>query len=429
MSHPTSFSELKPPGTATTSISATSATAVQIFRYCIGFALLGFLWVAGFMVVAAVVLPQRLTDLGFANPAGVLGAVNAFGAMCALVANLVVGNLSDRTRSRFGRRSPWILAGTITAGASLILVGALTNPAAIILAFCGFQITVSLLLAPAVSVLSDRIPQQVRGTASAFYGGGVTVGVPSGSLIGAAFLGNTLPGFVLGGGLVVVSGVIALLIWPREPSARDLPRTPQSLTEVFRSFRPPRNAPDFYWAFGQRFFMLISYNMVVAYQLYIVQQHVGQGLAESAQTLAAMSIITLVVSIVGSVASGPISDLIKRRKLPVVLASLLFCIGIAMPWIYPSTMGMLLFAGIAGFGYGVYTSVDQALLVDVLPDPAQAGKDLGILNLSTTGGQTLGPVITSTIVTMTGSYALVFPVSIAAALIGLIFVIRIKHVR
>ncbi|MBT2501718.1 MFS transporter [Curtobacterium sp. ISL-83] len=429
MTQPPAFDEITPPGAATTSIRSVPTTRAGVVRYFIGFALLGFLWVAGFMVIAAVVLPQHLTDLGISNPAGVLGAVNAFGAVCALVANFVVGNLSDRTRSRFGRRTPWILVGTITAGGCLMLIGVLSTPIAIILTFCGFQVAVSLLLAPAVAVLSDRIPQKVRGTASAFYGGGVTIGVPMGSLIGAAFLGNTLVGFVLGGGFVVISGLIALTVWPREPSTKHLPRAQQTLRETIRSFRPPRNAPDFYWAFGQRFFMLISYQMVMAYQLYIVQKYVGQTVAESAKTIATMAVITLVVSVIGSLGAGPLSDLLKRRKLPVVLASLLFAVGIAMPWVFPSTMGMFLFAGIAGFGYGVYTSVDQALLVDVLPDPERAGKDLGLLNLSTTGGQTLGPVITSSIVTLTGSYALIFPVSIASALIGLIFVVRIKHVR
>lgn len=90
---------------------------------------------------------------------------------------------------------------------------------------------------------------------------------------------------------------------------------------------------------------------------------------------------------------------------------------------------MYLFAAIAGFGYAVYSSVDQALNVDVLPDPETAGKDLGILNMSTTFGQMCGPLITSFIVTSTGNYALVFPVSIACAVIGCFSILAIKKVR
>jgi hypothetical protein len=65
----------------------------------------------------------------------------------------------------------------------------------------------------------------------------------------------------------------------------------------------------------------------------------------------------------------------------------------------------------------------------VLPDQEQAGKDLGILNLATTLGQTAGPIITSSIVVATGSYAIVFPIAIAMSILGAVSIIGIKSVR
>ena len=174
--------------------------------------------------------------------------------------------------------------------------------------------------------------------------------------------------------------------------------------------------------------MLVSIQMVLAYQLYIVQGHLGQSVVESARTISSMSVILLVSGLLGSLISGPISDRLGRRKLPVVVASILFGVGVAMPWMIPTTVGILLFAAIAGFGQGVYNSVDQALNVDVLPSEKEAGKDLGILNLSTTAGQTVGPLVTSAIVVATGSYSYVFAVSILAALLGAFTITRIKGV-
>ena len=130
--------------------------------------------------------------------------------------------------------------------------------------------------------------------------------------------------------------------------------------------------------------MIMSYQMINVYQLYIIQNYIGQSVKESAVTVSVVSMIMMVMSLVGSFISGPVSDLIGRRKVPVVVASVLFAIGIAMPWLIPSTLGMYLFAGIAGLGYAVYSAVDQALLVDVLPNKEEAGKDLGILNMGTT---------------------------------------------
>lgn len=130
---------------------------------------------------------------------------------------------------------------------------------------------------------------------------------------------------------------------------------------------------------------------------------------EAAGTIATMSIITMVVSLTASLISGPISDKMHTRKVPVIIASLLFAIGTAMPWIMPSVTGMYLYAGIAGFGYGVYSAIDQALNVDVLPNKEEAGKDLGIPNLATTLGQAVGPTITSTVKTATGALRLHSP--------------------
>ncbi|MFD6166193.1 MFS transporter [Oerskovia sp. NPDC060287] len=404
-------------------------TRGRVLRFSAGFLAFGLLWIVGLQIVAAVLLPQRLRDIGVESPETLLGSISAITAIVSLVSNLVFGNLSDRTRSRFGRRAPWILGGAVLGGVSLTLVGFLPSAGLITLAYCVSMVGLNMMLAPAVAVLADRVPKSLRGTMSAFYGGGLAAGAPLGSLVGALFITNAVPGFVLGGAFMIGGAVVALVVWPRERSAQDLPPAAGGLKELLLSFRPPRNAPDFYLAFAGRLFMLVSYQMIMAYQLYIVQDHVGQTVAESAVTIATMSGILLVVSLLGAVVAGPISDRIGRRKLPVVVSSVLFAVGIAMPWIWPSPMGMFLFAGIAGFGYGVYTSVDQALNVDVLPNDEEAGKDLGILNLSTTAGQTVGPLVTSALVVATGSYSVVFPVSIVAALLGAFFITRIKSVR
>lgn len=110
------------------------------------------------------------------------------------------------------------------------------------------------------------------------------------------------------------------------------------------------------------------------------------------------------------------------------IASLLFAIGTAMPWIMPSVTGMYLYAGIAGFGYGVYSAIDQALNVDVLPNKEEAGKDLGILNLATTLGQAVGPTITST-VNRDRSFTPAFAISIIMAVYAAVFVLRIQKVK
>ncbi len=249
-------------------------------------------------------------------------------------------------------------------------------------------------------------------------------------MIGAFFIENLTVGFAVAGVLMFLGGIVAVIILPKERSADFLPKEEGSFKDILVSFRPPKfaGAHDFYKAFAGRFCMLMSYQMINVYQLYIIQNYIGQSVKESAVTVSVVSMIMMVMSLVGSFISGPVSDLIGRRKVPVVVASVLFAIGIAMPWLIPSTLGMYLFAGIAGLGYAVYSAVDQALLVDVLPNKEEAGKDLGILNMGTTLGQMCGPVIMSTIVVSLG-YNFAFPTAIALAIIGCFFIMAIKKVK
>ncbi|GAB3255988.1 MFS transporter [Kineosporia babensis] len=409
----------------------TVPSRTTLVRFGAGFLFFGICWAIGLAMVANVLLPQRLTDIGVSSPDAWFGTINSVTAVVSLVANLVFGNLSDRSRSRFGRRSPWLLFGGLIGGVSLFAVGVLSSPVAIMVMYCVTMVGLNMMLAPALAVIADRVPAGVRGTMSAFFGGGATIGYPLGALVGAAFITQTLSGFTLGAVLMGLAGVLTLLVWPRERSAADAPAVAGGLKDLLASFRPPapKSAPDFYKAFVGRLFMLISYQMIAAYQLYIVQNYVGQSKVESAATISTMSLITLVVGLIASLGSGPVSDRIGRRKVPAVAAAGLFAVGVAMPWIFPSTTGMFLYAAIAGFGYGVFGAVDQAINVDVLPSPEEAGKDLGVLNLATTLGQTIGPIITSTVAVSTGSYGLIFPISIAMAFLGAIAILRIDSIR
>lgn len=403
---------------------------VTIARFGAGFIIFGVLWMSGLGIVSAVLLPMHYKTIEGVNPDALIGIVNAFTAVASLIANLMFGNFSDRSRSRFGRRTPWILFGAVLGGVTLFLTGTTHNAVLLTIFYCACMFGLNCMIAPMVAILSDRVPSGVRGTMSAFYGAGATIGSPIGTMLGALFIKNLIPGFAVAGVLMFLGGVVSMLIMPKEESADFLPKDEGSLKDVLVSFRPPafHGAHDFYKAFVGRFCMLVSYQMIAVYQLYIIQNYIGQSVDESAVTVSVVSMIMMVMSLVGSFISGPVSDIIGRRKVPVVVASVLFAIGIAMPWVFPSSMGMYLFAGIAGLGYAVYSAVDQALLVDVLPNKEEAGKDLGILNMATTLGQMCGPIVMSALVVNLG-YNFAFPTSIALAIIGCFFIMAIKKVK
>lgn len=399
-------------------------------RFSVGFFLFALLWMSGLAVVSAVLLPQHLRELfGETNSIAIFGVLNAATAVASLVANLLFGNLSDRTRSVMGRRTPWIIAGGVLGGITLFLIGIFSNAWLIGISYCLCMFGLNMMIAPTIATLSDRVSDDMRATMSAFMSAGTTCGASLGTMIGAYFITFQLPGFLVGGILMGISGICTAIVWPRERSSKDLPVAAGGVKELLASFKPPtKGARDFWLAFLGRTLLIFSYYMIVNYQLYILQSYIGLSNVEAGATIAVMSVITMVVGFVGSLASGAISDFIGKRKLPVIIASVLMAVGYLLPWIMQTPFSMMLFAGFAGLGYAVYGAVDQALNIDVLPSKEEAGKDLGILNIATTLGQMAGPIITSILVVMNG-YNLVFPVAIGFAIVACIFIQMIRSTK
>lgn len=405
-------------------------------RYLIAFTAFAILNTASFNVNTSVLLPQHIKDVGIANPTAALGAINSIVSFVSLIAGFVAGALSDQTRSKFGRRTPWIFWACLFTGAGMYLVGSFATTLSITITYCLMIVGQNALQTPMYAVLADRCPQGIRGTLASGFGATV-IGGPIGQMIASLFLGKSYQasGFFVGAGLMIFSGLIPLLLIPREASNKDVPVVRNEDTSIVKNiletFTPPKfsTAHDFYKALTGRFFMMMSGQLIANYQLYIIESWIGQTVQQAAKTIALLSSISLVVAIIGTFISGPLSDLLKRRKIIVAFAAILNAIGFICPLIFRDTMGMALFAGFSGLGGGAYGAVDQALNTDVLPDKENSGKNLGFLNVSTTFAFTLAPLITSMIVTLTGTYEWVFITSVCGAIIGVFFIMMIKKVR
>lgn len=424
-------------------------TKTEIVRLGVGFTVSAVACAIPWVALSTLILPRVFEQLDAGSKVFMVGLVNAFGAFAALAANIIFGTLSDQTRSRFGKRTPWIVIGGLITGLSIGAIAFARSGALIVALWCLAQMGYNMMLAPYVAVMSDRVPDKVRGTISGFYGAGIAVGQTLGTVVGAAFLtrGNAgiFQAWMMGFGVFSLVGIFVVVVWPRERSSKfEEQGEVLSARSVLRNFRPPRNAPDFYYALAGRTLMMGGYWMITTYQLFITQDYIYAGdrnaVDKAAAVIATMGVITLVVSLIAAVTAGPVTDRIGRRKLPVALASCLFAVGAAMPLLFRSAMGMYLFAVIAGLGYGVYNAIDQALNVAVLPNPKEAGKDLGILNLANTLSTVIGAVLTSIIVsvakfvmhssgTPTAAYAWVFVVAIVIVLIAAALIMRIRNVK
>lgn len=408
-----------------------SLPKAQLIRYLIGFFLCGIMWVVPWAASIQILLPQRFSEMGIARPTDLVAAVNSVGAVVALLSNIIFGALSDRTRSRLGKRSPYIIGGALTSGIFLFLSFVATSPALIIAAWAGMQIGLNALLAPFLATLSDRVPESNRGIVSAVYGLSFVIGSSAGNYVGAMFLTDIAAGATLAACCIGAAGLVVFLVWPKEASSVAQPREPLSVKQLLLTFSPPRGkkSADLYKALFGEMSITCGYFMVYSFILYLFMKYIGLDLAAAQGAIQAMVLPTMIASIVAAGLAGPLSDRIKARKPLVLAAAVLMAISFAIPWVWPTAAAMVTWAIMAGFAYGLYSAMTQALNVSVLPESTSAGKDLGFLNMSSTVGQVVGSVVTSTIVGVTGGYGAVFPTAMVFMIIAFFLIAAIKRTK
>jgi len=381
-----------------------------------------------FSAGSSILLPARIALTDPDDKVQLLALITGVSALVALLANVVFGTLSDHTRTRFGARTPWILGGAVATALLLIPVSLAEGFGALTLWWCLATAAINATAASIAAILPDRVPHHRRATIAALIGIGLLLGHAVGAVVGSLFAEDTTTGFQVVGVLFVVLAVATVLIAP-DFSNRGDARERLRIAEVTASFRFPRHAPDFYWVLWGRLVLVLGYFMVNGFQLYIFTDYVGMTEADAAAAVRLNSLIFLGTALVGAAIAGPFSDRVRRRKLPVIIASLLAVAAASAPMFDASHLGMIWFAIIGGVAFGSYYAVDAALTSEVLPSDQSRGRDLGILNIANTGGQALAPAASAGLVALGLGFFPVFIGAMAFCAIGALCIAPIKSVR
>jgi MFS family permease len=195
----------------------------------------------------------------------------------------------------------------------------------------------------------------------------------------------------------------------------------------------PRKHPDFAFAWSSRFLIILATFMFTTFRLYFLQDRLGLS-KDRAPAAVTIGVLVYTIALIASGwVAGKISDRTGRRKFLVAGSTLLFGIGTVL-LAHVHTVGhFYMLEGLMGVAYGIYVGVDLALVVDVLPNPDDAGKDLGVFNMANALPQTVAPLIGAALLAVSSvnnqNYSLLLYTAGAAALVGAVIVLPIKKVR
>lgn len=359
-----------------------------------------------------------------------LALVAGIGAAVAVVANPFFGKLSDRTTSSLGMRRPWIVAGLAVGSLGVLIVAAAPTILLVLLGWCLAQLGFNALLATMVAVLPDQVPSTQRGMVAGVLGVCLPIASVAGTFLVKLFTGHMLAMFLmpcLVGGLFIL--LFAVTLPDRRLDRADKPTW--SVRELAITFWvSPRRSPDFAWAFASRFMFVLAFAFLTTYQAYYLLDHLGSSEDAVPQQVFLGTLVQSVVLVTASLVAGTLSDRTGRRKAFVVTASATY--GLAMFFIAAASSfnGFLVGMAVAGLGFGMYMAVDLALVVDVLPDPDTAAKDLGVLNIAGALPSAVAPAIAPAILALSGgSYSVLYAVAGLSAFLAAASILPVKRVR
>ncbi|GAB3687233.1 MFS transporter [Nocardiopsis oceani] len=402
----------------------------------VGLGALGFN--AFYIGIGSVLLPLHVQGLFPGNEEAAvanLGLVSGVAAVFGVVFNPLGGALSDRTRTRWGRRNPWILGAAVVSLALVLVMGLADSLLMVALGWCLAQGAMNFHQAAVTAVVPDRVPEDRRGSAAAALGIAVAAGGILGTALATALSSNLTFGYVALGGLVVAVAVLLTSLThdprgdelPPPPPRREGPANPLRSLGRFLSALSHRN---FLLVLVSRAVMYLGYFIISSFTLYILDYHV-----ELPASLVPAQGVTLVVllmassMIVASIVLGPLSDRLDRRRQFAIASGVLASLSMLIPFAVPTWTGMLVFAVAMGLSFGSFVAVDTALATLVLPNKGDAARDMGVFNIAAAGPQVIAPFIASLIILHLGGYGSLFLVGSVLGLVGALTICFVRGIR
>lgn len=366
----------------------------------------------------------------------VLGYITGTAQLVYLVLSPLLGVWSDRLRSPFGRRTPFIVAGGLVGLVAVAFIAIAPN---LLLIGAGWVVG---LLGWATAgqgiqtMLADRVPEEQRGRASALTGVTTQIAPVIGIGIAYAVVSSTLLVFVVPAivGLVLM---LAFVLIKREGSSRGIVRNDSVRVKTLLNSYVfnPRKYPDFGWNWLGRFIFFMGLYFNTTFGTFFYAQRLNIPVEQVAGIVATIGIVGVLAATGGALVGGFLSDKLGRRKLFTMIGALLFVAGACVEAFAHTLVLLIVGSVIMQLSIAAFSVVDQAIVFAVLPNRAEAGRYLAVVAFAQKIPSAIAPLIAPLIITIGAvgadkNYTALYLIGAAFALVGgLIIFGKVKSVR
>ncbi len=363
------------------------------------------------------------------------GIIMALDNVLAVFLLPLFGGLSDKTNTRFGRRTPFIFIGTICAVISFIFIPLIGNVVLFIAVLLITLLSMATFRSPAVALMPDVTIKPLRSKGNAIIN---LMGTAGGLLIlvlgilipvGQEHMNNFFPYFIGCTGIMLVGLIVFLLTvkekkWANEMLEDTQKYCPEKQNEEVVSSKSKLTK-------GQLTSLLLILASVALW-------YMGYNAITSKYSLYADSVLkqsydkTLMIAQVGAIIAyipvGIVASKIGRRKsilAGVALLALSFFIAIFMTSSSNPIFMYILFAH-AGIGWATI-NVNSFPMVVELSKEGDVGKYTGWYYTASMSAQVLTPILSGAIMDLVGNMGPLFPYASICVALAFITMFFVKH--
>jgi MFS family permease len=353
---------------------------------------LSFMWNSIHPILLPAVLLNYVPD---AKKNTYLGLLTFAGLIIAMIVQPITGALSDGWRSRFGRRRPLAVLGTLFDFVFLSVLAWSGGLTWLFIGYVGLQFSSNIAHGPMQGLLPDRVPPSQMGVAAS-----VKTFMDMFSLVAASLLAGRLldpvtrdpaPIMLVVMSLLAVCGSITFLGVKEEPGLGYERTSWRSLLGLFQINFGAYSS--YWWLIAERLLFLLGIYGMQSFAQYYLQDvlRVPDPPRQTGDLLAALT-VSMVVLIL---ASGWMTDKYGARRI-LSIGTLISAGGMLLMLFAADMRGLIIFGSVLGAGLGLFLTSNWALANSLAPQ-AEAGKYLGLTNLATAGAAALsrleGPVL------------------------------------
>ncbi len=372
------------------------------------------------------ILPRMVESaVGSADKALGLGLVTGLGAFAALVVNPLAGHYSDRWVSA-DNRTVAVLIGLVTGGVAHAILGLQHSLIGVTIWWILCQATINIAYSPMSAVVVDHVDRRSWG----LVWGLISVAQALGLIIGFAVVVFVFPSVTAG--MIAISVGYVVCLFPLLLVLYRLPRVSYASSAAIAAGQAAAGSPGsgvtgtgaagvraapargagmrvllsagqgFGLVWLGKFLVVLAETTALLYLYYYLQDVVHYGNPSQGQLILVLT--ATVAVIIATVAVGRMADRSGGYRRYAVLSAVLMAATGFMLAGFALWAVVVACAFILGVGYGAFLSVSQALSNVVLPDPASAGRDLGIINIASAIPQVIGAPIAGLVVAGAGGY-------------------------